>query len=465
ADAKIAASVLLQLSSAVAVAHSQKILHRDIKPSNILLAPRPDLPAQLGLNDFVPKLADFGTAKFLQQVDATQTQGIVGTPAYMAPEQIAGRRTEIGEATDIYALGAVLYEVLTGQRVIRTDDNPSSKSEVVSPRVVVRSIPRDLEAICLMCLRNNPAERYGSALALESDLRNFLSNHPIVARRLTIGERAYRWSKMNPVITILSGIVVLSGLVVLGLTLKANRDLRDFNRQIQAEKQRADESFRKAESQQQQAVNAYTALVIDVIDKLDSTNGSKGVRDEVFGIIDKGLPKIIDPEKLTDHRSIVVFAEYLIRLVESSTIVDPGEARRTIDRALLIASDGLKRFPDAPDLLGTWANILKHSATVSRAQGNITKTFSDSKLCIEVCERLSQIDPQNQRSRLLMPQSYSQLAFACVQLERYRDALANYQMVVTLLKDIRAADSSDASSITKLAQAHRFVGDVALRNL
>ena len=191
-----AAQLLLVLAQTVHAAHERSIVHRDLKPGNILLTGGPDTP----LGQCIPKVADFGLAKPLDQ-DGEQTRigDLLGTPSYMAPEQAVGDLRKIGPQTDVYALGAILYEMLTGRPPFRGPTGLDTLEQVrtqepVAPRRLQPKVPRDLEIICLTCLEKEPARRYASAAALADDLRRFLNAEPIQARAANWGIRAWLWS-------------------------------------------------------------------------------------------------------------------------------------------------------------------------------------------------------------------------------------------------------------------------------
>ena len=173
--------------------HKQGIVHRDLKPSNILLDAQGE-----------PYLTDFGLAKvFAPDVQMTATGVIAGTPAYMAPEQAAGRSSEVGPAADIYSLGAILYELLTGQPPFLEDNPLDTLLNVLSvdpmlPRRINPKIPRELELICLTCLNKTPSERYASAEALADDLDRFARGEPIKVRPPHIGQRFLGWTRRQP---------------------------------------------------------------------------------------------------------------------------------------------------------------------------------------------------------------------------------------------------------------------------
>jgi hypothetical protein len=190
--AREAAGLVQTLARAVHAAHRLHIVHRDLKPDNVLLTA-----------DGTPKVADFGLAKLLDRDQGQTGSGdVVGTPSYMAPEQAQGQRRHIGPATDVYALGAVLYELLTGRPPFKAETPIDTILQVIADEPVPPSrlqpkVPRDLETICLKCLRKEPAQRYASAAALAEDLGRFLAGQPVAARPVSAVGRAWRWGRRN----------------------------------------------------------------------------------------------------------------------------------------------------------------------------------------------------------------------------------------------------------------------------
>jgi hypothetical protein len=199
-----AARLVEALAQGVHLAHSRGIVHRDLKPGNVLLA-----------EDGTPKISDFGLAKKLDE-DSGKTQAgqVLGTPSYMAPEQAEGRTWRVGTAADVWALGAILYECLTGRPPFRGETPLETLEQVRTqepqpPRVSNPAVPRDLEVICLKCLHKEPEKRYASAQELADDLGRYLRGEPIEARPVGRLERLGMWARRRPGIAILLTAVVV----------------------------------------------------------------------------------------------------------------------------------------------------------------------------------------------------------------------------------------------------------------
>jgi serine/threonine protein kinase len=272
-----AAALLETLARAVHFAHQHGIIHRDLKPGNILLQgihhkdpkdtkdskeaekgqPKgkpgfgpsgPWCPLCLCGESFLPKITDFGLAKELHGDDGqTHSGAILGTPSYLAPEQAAGRTRTLGPAVDVYALGAILYECLTGRPPFRGESTLDTLEQVrqrepVPPSQLRPKCPRDLEVICLKCLRKEPARRYATALELADDLERFLDGRPILARAVGPGEKVLRWAKRQPAA---AALVLVSGAAAVALLAA----WVGFTAQLQVERDRAHEQERIARQQ------------------------------------------------------------------------------------------------------------------------------------------------------------------------------------------------------------------------
>src|SRR6266545_2422868 len=198
-----AVELIVKLARTVHYAHEHKILHRDIKPGNILLDAKGE-----------PHLTDFGLARLVEaESTVTRTREVLGTPSYMAPEQASGETTKLGKATDVYGLGAVLYQLLTGQPPFAGGTTYETirlllNTEPRKPRALNHKIDRDLSTICLKCLEKDPKRRYSSALALAEDLEHWLKHEPIVARHTGVFTRGRKWVQRNPTSALLAATLV-----------------------------------------------------------------------------------------------------------------------------------------------------------------------------------------------------------------------------------------------------------------
>src|SRR5262249_48485272 len=211
------------LARAIHFAHERGIVHRDLKPANILLVSGRDVSSKRpddtvhhsALTTHQPKITDFGLAKNLSSGKTLLDPGAVaGTPSYMAPEQVQGASPIIGPAVDVYALGAILYEMLTGRAPFGAENAYDTLLQVVhqepvSLRQLQPKLPRDLETICLKCLHKDPRKRYARALDLAEDLQRFGSGQPITARPIGVLERTAKWARRRPAVAGLLAAIVL----------------------------------------------------------------------------------------------------------------------------------------------------------------------------------------------------------------------------------------------------------------
>jgi eukaryotic-like serine/threonine-protein kinase len=220
-DPAASAALVQKMARAVQYAHERGVIHRDLKPANILLH---NIGSDHKSLTAAPKIADFGLAK-QDEVNLTATNATLGTPSYMAPEQATGDNRLVGPAVDIYALGAILYEMLTGQPPFRgataLETLEQARSwEPVPVRQRQPKVPLDLDTICRKCLHKEPSRRFGTALELAEDLGRFLAGEPIRARPVGALDRAWRWGKRNPAwATALVGMAVLLLVIAVGSSL------------------------------------------------------------------------------------------------------------------------------------------------------------------------------------------------------------------------------------------------------
>ncbi|OWK38223.1 serine/threonine-protein kinase [Fimbriiglobus ruber] len=251
-----AARLVGALAEAMHLAHSRNLVHRDLKPGNILLTNFPGTPVGM----CQPKVADFGLARQLDTDSGQTFDGLVlGTPSYMAPEQAEGHAYAAGPAADVYALGAILYECLTGRPPFKGVNSRETlilvrTQEPVVPSTVNRKTPRDLETICLKCLHKKPEQRYASARELADDLGRFVRDEPVTARPVGLTERVVKWTRRHRSLAafLAVGVLLLNVLAGIGVWVFSERSAlkrtvtEDFDQVVLAQKERKWDQARTA---------------------------------------------------------------------------------------------------------------------------------------------------------------------------------------------------------------------------
>ena len=267
-QAQETAQLLATVARAIHYAHQRGILHRDLKPANILLDARGE-----------PHVTDFGLAKNLegQLSSLTLSGAALGTPNYMAPEQARGGSKQLTTTADVYSLGAILYEMLTGEPPFRAPTPLETMRRVVEeepkrPSTINLLTDRDLETICLKCLEKEPQRRYDSASELADDLDRWRRNEPIRARRSSALERAAKWSRRHPAWTAFIGLAALAPAVVIGILLVSGEHVRRERNHALAEEQRAETSEKTTRE------NLYAADVAEAANALEAGDYELAIR-------------------------------------------------------------------------------------------------------------------------------------------------------------------------------------------
>jgi WD40 repeat protein/tRNA A-37 threonylcarbamoyl transferase component Bud32 len=252
-----AAECMKRIAEAVQYAHEQGVLHRDLKPSNVVVD-----------SNLEPRVMDFGLARLVEQEsEMTLTGMALGSPSYMAPEQAAGRTREISATSDVYALGAILYEALTGRPPFQADTSVETmrqviENEPVPPRLLNARVPQDLSTITLKCLEKAQAHRYPTAKALAAELARYLDGEPILARPISAGARAWRWCRRKPALAVSLGAAVgLLLVVAIGSPIAFFR-IDNERQRVEAARVREAASRQQAElAERQTRQQLYAALL------------------------------------------------------------------------------------------------------------------------------------------------------------------------------------------------------------
>jgi serine/threonine protein kinase len=363
-EARTVARVVETLSRAVQHAHDKKIVHRDLKPGNILLNGSRDAP----LGQCVPKVADFGLAKRLGGEDPsnTATHAVLGTPAYMAPEQARGRAREVGPAADVYGLGAILYQLLTGLPPFRAASAPEAlfmvqTADPLPPRQVLPTIPLDLQTICLKCLEKDPARRYLSAGELADDLARFLSGEPIRARPTPPWERAWKLARRRPALAALiaTGVVALVLLIVVGgllLEREKKKELEKAYNELREAKESLESTNESLESTKKELTVALGES--RTLGKKAETEKMKAEVAEEQALKDRGhfrelisLILLMKHEDRARYGELLPASKKLLRLT-LETARQVADEKAETDKARLFNAEKSRLVADWEDLLG-----------------------------------------------------------------------------------------------------------------
>jgi WD40 repeat protein len=347
---RTAAEIARQLALGVAHAHERGVLHRDITSGNVLLAPC-DSSAPDTDFPYVPKLTDFGLAKCAEiDIDQTRTGSIIGTACYMSPEQAQGRSKEITARSDVYGIGVILFELLTGAPPFRGDNPLQTLQKILTdepqfPRGGSTAIPADLQVICLKCLEKLPANRYESAKDLADDLERFLNNEPIRARSISQFARISKWCRRHPgrAVAMLGGLAGVA--IVFGISLLYNARLTNQLEIIRQKEQIARDREREARER---------AYVSDM--RNAKTAGDQGHVRQMLKLLNRYRPNDGEPD-LRDFAWWHLWREYH----DASRVMGSHEGGATavaVTRSGMIAAsggvDGVIRLWSLPDgqLLG-----------------------------------------------------------------------------------------------------------------
>ncbi len=453
-DARVSAQLIETLARAIHYAHQQGIVHRDLKPANVLLT-----------EDGVPKISDFGLAKLLERDDGlTQPGDILGTPSYMAPEQIRGFAHNIRPTADVYALGAILYEMLTGRPPFKGTTPMSTMEQVanqdpLSPSKLQRHTPRDLEIICLKCLEKEPRRRYATALELAEDLRRYLDRQPILARPTPPWERTWKWARRRPTAATALSSGVMGVALLLGGAFYYNARLRVAVRTAKNAEQTSVANARVAVEQRNLALKAFNELVYDVQEKLGQTPATRTVRQELLNTAIAGLDEIA--------QSTVGSAPDLSQAVAHQKLGDnfriigrSAQARRHYELSRRLAENLLAA---APNDIAVAQEL--YQAHMGLGLLNIAaKQYGDAKTefgrAAAIAESIAAALPQRDGAHRELIEAYLQLGRAHSFAHEYEPAKSCFQKMRDLSESWASQDPTSHRAMDLLASSYRKLGDL-----
>jgi serine/threonine protein kinase len=435
-----AAQLMQLLAQAIDFAHGKGIVHRDLKPANVMLTV-PQAPgsketmtgaaALVGEFYGAPKIADFGLAKRVEEdTGATRTGAILGTPNYMSPEQAEGRSKEVGPLADQYALGAMLYELLTGRPPFRGTTVMETieqvrKQEPVPPSRLQPSVPRDLETICLKALQKEPEKRYLTCGLFAEDLRRFVAGEPIMARPIGNAERLWRWCKRNPRVAAMTAtIFVLLVAGVIGSTISAVT--------ISRQKDEADDAKNEAIDARNQAIDAKNQAMRD---KLEADNQADLALESV-----KMLGKIAN-ERLRSEPGVQALRRELLQT----------------------ALDGLKRVANRAgneaSRKRSMGDAFLQMGILAVQIGNSEEAYQYFERCYNLTKPAIAAEPANDRWKVLLSAACMELGMLSASAHRdMQKSLAYYQENLELRKQIASVSVEERRRQNeKLAPENRLI--------
>jgi len=420
-DPREAARIAADVADALYYAHSRAILHRDVKPGNIMLDGERVL------------LSDFGLAKDVdgEWESVTHTGQAVGTPHYMPPEQLKGEKDRVDRRVDVYALGATLYQCLTGRPPFLGQSVGSVLQQVLNdeptpPRKLVEGLERDLETVVLTCLEKEPRDRYGSAQELADDLRRVLRHEPIAARRPGPGARLSKWARRNRGVAWALGGSLAVALVVIAVGSAL------FMAQLRAERDRAEVAAEEARQ-------AVEDLVFEVREELEDVPGAR-VREARKRLLQSALDRLLRLEEVSGASSEDDHLRYTEALRQGAALArevgDLNKAKALAARALDMNRGLHEQNPDRPRIQHSLAASLNQISELREVEGRFEDALA---LELEVLD-LARVNGW-EAERLALVVSRAATAFA--KLERWGEAEPLFEEVLELC----ATSSGEAAHI------------------
>jgi tetratricopeptide (TPR) repeat protein/tRNA A-37 threonylcarbamoyl transferase component Bud32 len=485
----------IAVCNTIAYAHSRGVLHRDLKPTNVMLGPYGEtLVVDWGLakpfaREEAERAGDEDT--LIPRTDGgagTQPGQVKGTPAYMSPEQAAGRWDVVGAASDIYSLGAMLYTMLTGQPPVRGPDvfamlEQAKRGEVAPPRQVKPGVPKALEAVCLRALAREPEERYARSLDLAADVERWLADEPVSACRDPLTVRLARWGRRHRTAVTAATVLLLAALVALSASLMAVN--AEKNRTAAAEQEtraalarvteeqgktaealdRSQKAERSAAAQRQLALRTVRDVVGDVKAQLRGWPGQKELRKALLARTLAGLREVAraaDTGAAIDHETIWVHFELgdiFLEIEEGGS----AEAKKEYEKAHELARLAWQVNPEDAQAQRDLSVSHNKLGDLYLRRGDSRAALDSYRSCHAILERLAGADPSDARAQHDLSISHDRLGDVYLEQGDSRAALDSYREALNLRQRLADADKANARAQRDLSVSHNKLGDVHLR--
>jgi serine/threonine protein kinase len=442
-SAKESASLVERIGLAVQAAHTAGIVHRDLKPANILFD-----------SDGTPKVTDFGLARRSDSISGlTQTGAILGTPSYMPPEQAGGGDT-VGTAADIYALGAILYECLTGRPPFRADSHIETIRQVISDEPVPPSrlntkVPRDLETIVLKCLSKDSRRRYPTANALSQDLARFQAGDPIEARPISSLERSVRWVKRHPGAGAIAGIAMSAIGIVIGVIASANSRLekeRDIARKAE---RTAIEQRQLAQNRLDKAIEAVDKMLVRVATERWASRPE--LQDERRGVLEDAVNFYSEfiTQSNDDPRIRLEAAKSHSRVAYTYLLLnDLDRCKASANKSRQLFEDLIKEDPNNAIYPASISEVLTQLGNSEALSARYAESLANYEAAISFADQACTLDPTSVSFKLKKIQASNSYAYYCVSLDPQRGRKA-VEAIAELVREL--GSKPDATFEQKLS--------------
>jgi tetratricopeptide (TPR) repeat protein len=459
-----AARLAAALADALQYAHEQGVVHRDVKPSNVMLD-----------EQGAPHLTDFGLARRdAGEVTVTLEGQVLGTPAYMSPEQASGQGHRVDGRTDVYSLGAVLYQLLTGEPPFRGNTrmllHQVLHDEPRPPRSLNDHVPRDLETVCLKCLQKDPRRHYASARALADDLHAFLDGRPVQARPTGRLERLWRRCRRNPAVAGLSAALLLSlALGFAGVVWKwrdAERALTEADRQrrlaeghlqdARDQRAKAEENFREARG----AVDEYFTAVSENRLLKGPQPGLQPLRKELLQKALAYYQRFAEGRRDDPALHAVLAGTYrrMGRITEE--IGSPKEARGLLQKAIDLDEAQLRKRPNDPVVRRGLAEAHRWLADVEHRTSRTAESLRNYERALALYADLLKESPGSRDLKLEQSRTYNGLGLLLAVLHRPDEALRAYERGLALAQEAARGKPGDVELRRGTAAIYHNMGTV-----